>query len=975
MALELTQEELRELAIRVAPIIQSSALDVGLVPVSNSFEGVTTLPVISRVGGITKLVRVPINWLYGGPKGDPFTYEDFTPEQLKSLEGRPGTTWVPLVDEEGYLSWSNTKDTPPSSVYIKGPKGDPFTYDDFTPEQLEALKGNPGKTWFPKLDKLGNLSWVLSDALINSEVINIRGEKGDTPFVSLSNDYFLTVDGIKVGNSLKGATGANGIDGKTPVVSLSSDHFLMVDGTKVGTSLKGATGANGIDGKTPVVSLSSDHFLMVDGTKVGTSLKGATGANGIDGKTPVVSLSSDHFLMVDGIKVGSSLKGATGANGIDGKTPVVSLSSDHFLMVDGTKVGTSLKGATGANGIDGKTPVVSLSSDHFLMVDGTKVGTSLKGATGANGIDGKTPVVSLSSDHFLMVDGIKVGTSLKGATGANGIDGKTPAVSLSSDYFLTVDGTKVGTSLKGATGATGAKGDKGDQGIQGIQGIAGKSPVVSLSSDYFLTVDGTKVGASLKGAAGANGIDGKTPVVSLSSDYFLTVDGTKVGSSLKGATGATGAKGDTPSLSLSSDYRLMVNGVAVGSSLRGPQGNPGSDATVTADAVRVAIASLGADLHATETSSKTGINLSQSFCSNICYSSSSVLIPVASASKMGLMTSTDKTRLDTVYGWGNHASANYVQNNGYAVLKDIMPELNNTYVLGTPSYRWDDFYCNMIHMNHNVPLHMGTSASYRGSIGYDYSSDILCFSTTKTSMRFYVNRPSKDSFSSFSTETPAVDISATGVSIYAGTGNYATSQWGGFNVFHTLNGTTGRCSVYSDGNNHSMVFKAYYTGAGMIWIAGGENNRMEFKSGNLSITGSFSGSNISDPRLKKNITKVTGAIKKLKSLGGIYEFDYVDYAMNKDHELSRHSMGLMADQVQESFLASTVKKGVDGYLGINYLSPQYISLALAVGLELDDKMGKYDHKFRSIETKQSKMEKKIKILEKEVKYLKSIINN
>ena len=835
MALELTQEELRELAIRVAPIIQSSALDVGLVPVSNSFEGVTTLPVISRVGGITKLVRVPINWLYGGPKGDPFTYEDFTPEQLKSLEGRPGTTWVPLVDEEGYLSWSNTKDTPPSSVYIKGPKGDPFTYDDFTPEQLEALKGNPGKTWFPKLDKLGNLSWVLSDALINSEVINIRGEKGDTPFVSLSNDYFLTVDGIKVGNSLKGATGANGIDGKTPVVSLSSDHFLMVDGTKVGTSLKGATGANGIDGKTPVVSLSSDHFLMVDG--------------------------------------------------------------------------------------------------------------------------------------------IKVGTSLKGATGANGIDGKTPAVSLSSDYFLTVDGTKVGTSLKGATGATGAKGDKGDQGIQGIQGIAGKSPVVSLSSDYFLTVDGTKVGASLKGAAGANGIDGKTPVVSLSSDYFLTVDGTKVGSSLKGATGATGAKGDTPSLSLSSDYRLMVNGVAVGSSLRGPQGNPGSDATVTADAVRVAIASLGADLHATETSSKTGINLSQSFCSNICYSSSSVLIPVASASKMGLMTSTDKTRLDTVYGWGNHASANYVQNNGYAVLKDIMPELNNTYVLGTPSYRWDDFYCNMIHMNHNVPLHMGTSASYRGSIGYDYSSDILCFSTTKTSMRFYVNRPSKDSFSSFSTETPAVDISATGVSIYAGTGNYATSQWGGFNVFHTLNGTTGRCSVYSDGNNHSMVFKAYYTGAGMIWIAGGENNRMEFKSGNLSITGSFSGSNISDPRLKKNITKVTGAIKKLKSLGGIYEFDYVDYAMNKDHELSRHSMGLMADQVQESFLASTVKKGVDGYLGINYLSPQYISLALAVGLELDDKMGKYDHKFRSIETKQSKMEKKIKILEKEVKYLKSIINN
>ena len=46
-----------------------------------------------------------------GPKGDPFTYSDFTPEQLAAL---------------------------------KGEKGDPFTYEDFTPEQLAALKGKDG---------------------------------------------------------------------------------------------------------------------------------------------------------------------------------------------------------------------------------------------------------------------------------------------------------------------------------------------------------------------------------------------------------------------------------------------------------------------------------------------------------------------------------------------------------------------------------------------------------------------------------------------------------------------------------------------------------------------------------------------------------------------------------------------------------------------------------------------------------------
>ena len=50
--------------------------------------------------------------LLGRIKGDPFRYEDFTPEQLAAL------------------------------------KGDPFTYDDFTPEQLEGLKPVRGVDYY-----------------------------------------------------------------------------------------------------------------------------------------------------------------------------------------------------------------------------------------------------------------------------------------------------------------------------------------------------------------------------------------------------------------------------------------------------------------------------------------------------------------------------------------------------------------------------------------------------------------------------------------------------------------------------------------------------------------------------------------------------------------------------------------------------------------------------------------------------------
>ena len=61
-----------------------------------------------------------------GDKGDPFTYSDFTPEQLGALKGPKG--------DQGIRG----------EVGPKGDKGDPFTYSDFTPEQLAALKGPKG---------------------------------------------------------------------------------------------------------------------------------------------------------------------------------------------------------------------------------------------------------------------------------------------------------------------------------------------------------------------------------------------------------------------------------------------------------------------------------------------------------------------------------------------------------------------------------------------------------------------------------------------------------------------------------------------------------------------------------------------------------------------------------------------------------------------------------------------------------------
>ena len=56
-----------------------------------------------------------------------------------------GATFTPSVSSDGVLSWTNDKGkTNPASVNIKGPKGDAFTYADFTSAQLAALRGPKG---------------------------------------------------------------------------------------------------------------------------------------------------------------------------------------------------------------------------------------------------------------------------------------------------------------------------------------------------------------------------------------------------------------------------------------------------------------------------------------------------------------------------------------------------------------------------------------------------------------------------------------------------------------------------------------------------------------------------------------------------------------------------------------------------------------------------------------------------------------
>ena len=108
-----------------------------------------------------------------GEKGDAFTYSDFTEEQLAALKGEKGER-----GQDGYTPQKNID-------YFDGAKGDPFTYKDFTEEQLAALKGAKGDAFTYKdftAEQLAKLKGEKGE----------RGQDGYTPQKNI--DYF---DGAK----------------------------------------------------------------------------------------------------------------------------------------------------------------------------------------------------------------------------------------------------------------------------------------------------------------------------------------------------------------------------------------------------------------------------------------------------------------------------------------------------------------------------------------------------------------------------------------------------------------------------------------------------------------------------------------------------------------------------------------------------------------------------------------------------------
>lgn len=192
-----------------------------------------------------------------GDKGDPFTFADLTPAQKLELKGETGEGFVVqgTYDTVEQLSASVTSPTAgvaygvgtvaPYDIYIydgvkavwvnhgplkgaKGDKGDRFTYEDFTEDQLAALKGDAGFSPIVSLSKENGIT-----------TITVQNESGESQSVEIidGSNATVTVDS-ELSETSENPVQNKVINTKFGEIAAELENTIKTDGGTVTGTLK-----------------------------------------------------------------------------------------------------------------------------------------------------------------------------------------------------------------------------------------------------------------------------------------------------------------------------------------------------------------------------------------------------------------------------------------------------------------------------------------------------------------------------------------------------------------------------------------------------------------------------------------------------------------------------------------------------------------------------------------------------------------
>ena len=258
-------------------------------------------------------------------------------------------------------------------------------------------------------------------------------------------------------SELTGATGPRGLTGATgstgPIGPQGATGATGPQGEQGATGLTGSTGPQGLQGATGATGPKGDRGEPFTVNKVYASVAAMNAGYSTDG-VPVggfVVIDTGNVNNVDNAKLyikGNSsytfLTDLSGAQGIQGPVGATGATGPK---------GDSITGPTGATGPQGKQGATGSTGPQGVQGATGPKGDSITGPTGATGATGPQGPVGATGPQ-----GVQGATGITGATGSKGNQGATGATGPQGPKGDSVTGPK------GATGATGPQGATGPAG-------------------------------------------------------------------------------------------------------------------------------------------------------------------------------------------------------------------------------------------------------------------------------------------------------------------------------------------------------------------------------------------------------------------------------------------------------------------------------------------------------------------------------
>lgn len=313
---------------------------------------------------------------------------------------------------------------------VKGDKGDTGAKGDKGEKGDTGDQGPQGAAWYPAVDGLGNLTFVLSETATPPPAYNIRGPQGP--------------QGVQGLQGATGATGPQGIQGPRGLQGAKGE--------------KGATGATGATG--PAGPAGAQGAQGIQGPQGETGPQGATGATGPAGPTGPQGQKGDpgedgkSFTVQDIYPTLAALKQAFPA-GNEYAYQVTAEDDEIFIWSELATDWVSLGKLQGPQGPQGPT-----------------------GATGAQGPKGDTGPQGPQG-----VQGIQGEKGEQGATGATGPTGPTGP-----------EGPEGPQGPQGETGPQGEQGIQGPQGEAGESAYTAASKGGYTGTETQFNSDLAKIG-------------------------------------------------------------------------------------------------------------------------------------------------------------------------------------------------------------------------------------------------------------------------------------------------------------------------------------------------------------------------------------------------------------------------------------------------------------------------------------------------